>query len=89
MQHVAAQDPFHGVFIQTSESRLGRHPQHPATIPDPNTGRALAIATVELSGAICPSCNHRGEGGFVSFVADLRLVFACPNCRRLVWISGA
>ena len=84
-----AADPFHGLFVHAADARLGRHPQQPATLADPETGRHLQIATIELSGAICPACDHRGEGGFVSFVADLRLVFACPNCRSLVWISGA
>lgn len=79
-----------GVFTHVASGpRLERHPAAPATLPDPQTGRALAIATVELSGAICPSCRRRGEGGFVSFVSDLRLVFACPHCRDLVWIAGA
>jgi hypothetical protein len=30
-----------------------------------------------------------GGGGYVSFVSDLRLAFACPSCRTLVWIAGA
>ena len=89
MQQLAAQDPFQGLFVHTEDARLGRHPQGPSTLADPKTGRALEIATIELSGAICPSCDHRGDGGFVSFVADLRIVFACPHCRNLVWISGA
>ena len=89
MPQLAAHDPFHGLFVHTEEARLGAHPQRPSSLPDPHTGRALQIATIELSGAICPSCDHHGEGGFVSFVADLRLVFACPNCRSLVWIAGA
>jgi len=38
--------------------------------------------------AICPECRSRGEGGFVSFVSDLRMVYACPACRRLVWMPG-
>lgn len=83
-------DPYHGVFTHDAPgSRLVRHPAAPPTLPDPLTGRALRIATVELSGAICPSCSKRGNGGFVSFVSDLRLVFACPHCRGLVWIDGA
>lgn len=68
---------------------LARHPAAPPTLPDPKTGRALRIATVEISGAICPACERRGKGGFVSFVADLRMVFACPHCFDLVWIEGA
>jgi hypothetical protein len=58
-------------------------------VPDPDTGRSLRISTVELSGAICPACAKHGDGGFVSFVADLRLAFACPNCQGFVWIAGA
>ncbi len=25
----------------------------------------------------------------VSFVQDLRLVYACPSCKQLVWLPGA
>jgi hypothetical protein len=85
-------DPFHGVFTREpgpSGTRLGRPSQPPASVPDPVTGRSLRIATVELSGAICPACSQRGDGGFVSFVSDLRLVFACPNCLAFIWIAGA
>ena len=92
MHQSAAADPFHGVFVHqsgTEGNKLGRGTAPPSTLPDPQTGRQLRIATVELSGAICPSCSERGNGGFVSFVADLRLVFACPNCRELIWIAGA
>lgn len=84
-------DPYFGVFTHehSGTPRLLRHPAAPLTLPDPQTGRALRIATVEVARAICPSCQQRAEGGFVSFVADLRLVFACPHCRELVWIAGA
>jgi hypothetical protein len=74
---------------ETGEARLTRHPEAPATLPDPLTGRLLRIATVELGGAICPACEQRAEGGFVSFETDLRLVFACPHCREMIWINGA
>ena len=71
--------------------RLSRHPVPPQSLPDPKTGRALRIATVEIAGAgaICPSCAERSEGGFVSFVADLRMVYAGPQCEALVWTRGA
>ena len=85
-------DPFHGVFtheVGPSGGRLGRPSTLQATLPDPQTGRQLRIATVELSGAICPACAQRGEAGFITFVADLRLAFACPNCLELIWIAGA
>ena len=85
-------DPYHGVFTHEVERgglRLGRGMPLPATLPDPDTGRHLRIATVEVSGAICPACSKHGQGGFVSFVSDLRLAFACPNCETFVWIAGA
>ena len=83
-------DPYHGIFTRESSGpRLLRHPAAPPTLPDPQTGRALRIETVEVCGAICPSCSQRGQGGFVSFVSDLRMVFACPHCHNLVWIDGA
>jgi hypothetical protein len=39
--------------------------------------------------AICPKCSSHGLGGFVSFVADLRMAYACPSCRELVWLIGS
>ena len=89
MHELQGRDPYQGIFINAGTQRLERHPQAAKTLADPKTGRPLQIATVELSGAICPSCDARAEGGFVSFVADLRLVFACPSCHNLTWIAGA
>lgn len=72
------------------EQQLSRHSAAPASIPDPKSGRLLSVATVDASAwAICPSCLTKGAGGFVSFVQDLRLVYACPSCRELVWLPGA
>ena len=92
MAELTGPDPYFGVFVQSlvsGRARLSRHPEAPATLPDPDTGHHLRIATVETAGAICPACEQRTEGGFVSFIADLRLVYACPSCRHLVWINGA
>jgi hypothetical protein len=70
--------------------RLASNPTRPRSIPCPQTGRPLRVAHVEVSErAVCPSCTQLGAGGYVSFVADLRLAFACPSCRKLVWIAGA
>ena len=92
MQESGARDPFHGLFRQHAAGsggvRLGPQPTPPATLPDPKTGQALRIATVQLSQAICPACERKGDGAFVSFVSDLRLVFACPHCEGLVWIPA-
>ena len=87
-------DPYHGVFASSvggdGGRRLRRHPAPPATLPDPRTGRALKIATVEESRtAICPSCTIKAQGGYISFEADLRMVYACPVCQQLVWLHGA
>lgn len=60
------------------------------TVPCPETGRPLKVATVEVTDrAVCPACAQLGRGGYVSFVSDLRLAFACPACCKLVWIAGA
>jgi len=94
-QHLDSRtDLYHGLFrweqLATGEPQLSRHPAAPAAIPDPQSGRLLRIATVDASArAICPSCSTAGAGGFVSFVQDLRLVYACPSCLELVWLPGA
>lgn len=87
-------DPFHGLFeLQTHAQgapRLTSRAAAPRTIPDPETGRPLRVASLELSDrGVCPSCTQLGAGGYVSFVSDLRLAFACPSCRKLVWVAGA
>ena len=62
----------------------------PRTIPDPDTGRPLKVASLELSDrGVCPACTQLGAGGYVSFVSDLRLAFACPSCQKLVWMPCA
>ncbi len=93
MEQPGCADAFHGLFLwqQTDgRRRLTPHPNAPHSLPDPVTGRRLEIATVDVgASAICPECDRRAEGGFISFVADLRVVYACPECRQLVWIAGA
>ena len=87
--------PYHGLFRwddggSGSEPRVVRDSRGPATLPCPATGRQLRVATVEAdTAAICPSCAMRGHGGYVSFDGDLRMVYACPKCRQLVWLQGA
>ncbi len=69
--------------------RLASSAAAPRTIPDPQTGRPVRVASVELSDrGVCPACAQLGAGGYVSFVSDLRLAFACPSCRQLIWITG-
>jgi hypothetical protein len=87
-------DFFHGLFewhpSAQGQGRLASSSSRPQAIPDPQTGRLLTIASVEVSDrSVCPACTQLGAGGYVTFVADLRLVFACPSCRTLVWIAGA
>ena len=85
---------FHGLFELRPQPhgrpRLASNAVRPHSIPDPQTGQPLTIASVELSErGVCPACTQLGAGGYVSFVSDLRLAFACPSCRTLVWIAGA
>ena len=87
-------DLYHGLFrweqLSNGQSQLTRHAGAPASIPDPQSGRLLSIATVDAkSRAICPSCSTTAQGGYVSFVQDLRLAYACPSCKQLVWLPGA
>ena len=85
---------YNGLFARQHDSngipRLIKLPQASPTVPDPGTGRPLKVATLEdAAPAICPACTSKGHGGFVSFVGDLRLAYACPTCERLVWLPGA
>jgi hypothetical protein len=85
---------FHGLFDllpQThGRARLVCKADAPRAIPDPHTGHPLKVASLELSDrAVCPACTTTGSGGYVSFEADLRMAFACPTCRTLVWVAGA
>jgi len=87
---------FHGLFELPSSAlgaarlRLPARGTAPKSIPCPQTGRPLKVASVELSErSVCPACTQLGAGGYVSFESDLRLAFACPSCKKLVWISGA
>ena len=86
---------YHGLFqwhppSAGQQARITKAHDHPAALPDPQTGRPLRIATIEVSArAICPACSHEALGGYVSFVADVRLAYACPGCRQLIWIHGA
>ncbi|HQZ40190.1 MAG TPA: hypothetical protein PLH72_14230 [Vicinamibacterales bacterium] len=87
-------DRFFGLFVPETTNAglpsLVRREALPASIPDPGTGQPLRIATVDSPArAICPSCASTGEGGFVSFVGDLRLAYACPACLQMVWLPGA
>ena len=93
MHHSTRSDLYHGLFVWNSspngQPQLSRHAQAPKSIPDPH-GRSLNVATLDASSpAICPSCQTTAKGGFVSFVQDLRLAYACPSCQQLVWLPGA
>jgi len=86
-------DLYHGLFRWHTGADghpwVSRHASSPATVPCPTTGRLLRVATLEAeAAAICPSCENHGRGGFVSFVGDLRMAYACPLCLQLVWVAG-
>ena len=93
MDNLPRTDLFHGLFElwpAPGRGRLASNAAAPRAIPDPQTGRPLKVASVELSErGVCPACTQLGAGGYVSFVSDLRLAFACPSCKKLVWIAGA
>jgi hypothetical protein len=87
-------DLFHGLFRWQTDAdgqpTVSRFESRPDVIPCPTTGRPLRVATVDASAAaICPSCAQQGRGGFVSFVGDLRMAYACPLCLELIWLAGA
>jgi hypothetical protein len=84
---------YHGLFQRSADGdgqpRLSRSATAPAMIPCPTTGRPLRIATIDANTrAICPSCANHGAGAFVSFDGDMRMAYACPQCRQLVWVQG-
>ncbi len=86
-------DLYHGLFRwhpgSDGQPCLSQHEGRPTVIPCPATGRALRVATLDARTlAICPSCEAHGLGGFVSFEGDLRMAYACPACRELVWVAG-
>lgn len=90
----AASDLFHGLFhLRTTHdgaTTVAQNAAQPAAVPCPTTGRPLRVQTVEgPAQAICPRCSLQGLGGYVSFVGDLRMAYACPSCRELVWLAGA
>ena len=85
---------FHGLFDLLPQAHgratLASRADAPRAIPDPQTGHPLKVASLELAErSVCPSCTTLGSGGYVSFEADLRMAFACPSCRTLVWVAGA
>jgi hypothetical protein len=87
-------DLYHGLFHWhpglNGQPSVTRAESAPSMIPCPTTGRPLRIATIEAAAAaICPACVSRAGGGFVSFDGDLRMAYACPHCRQLVWLAGA
>ena len=86
-------DLYHGLFRWHTDGAgrpvVSRVLSSPHSIPCPKTGRSLRVATIEAeAAAICPACASHGQGGFVSFVGDLRMAYACPECRELVWLAG-
>jgi hypothetical protein len=90
----SAVERYFGIFAAernaAGERSLVRRAESPSTVPCPNTGQPLRVATIDgRARAICPSCEVTAEGGFVSFVGDLRLVYACPSCEQVVWLPGA
>jgi hypothetical protein len=91
---LARADLYHGLFRWHTgvdgRPLVSRHDSGPSAVPCPNTGRLLRVATLDAeAAAICPSCEIHGHGGFVSFVGDLRMAYACPECRELIWLAGA
>jgi hypothetical protein len=86
-------DLYHGLFHWhpgDGDPHVTRRAAAPRSVPCPTTGRQLRVATIDAeASAICPSCSGAGRGGFVTFEGDLRMAYACPQCRQLVWVAGA
>ena len=91
---IVPSDLYHGLFRfdagQDGTPRVLREHATPASIPCPTTGRQLRVATIDAdASAICPACATHGRGGYVAFDGDLRMAYACPQCRQFVWLQGA
>lgn len=91
---LAQQGPFHGLFQchvgADGLPHLSPVTPSPGVVPCPVSGNSLRVSTVDAEArAICPSCARHGHGAFVSFEGDLRMAYACPACRQLVWLPGA
>jgi hypothetical protein len=89
----ARTDLYHGLFRWQTDPdggpRVTRIAAGPRTVPCPTTGRRLRVATLDAEAtAICPACTGHGRGGFVTFEGDMRMAYACPQCRQLVWLPG-
>ncbi|MGE0451551.1 MAG: hypothetical protein AB7Q29_18405 [Vicinamibacterales bacterium] len=85
--------PYHGVLrhavTQEGDPCVVPSPTAPSAIPCPTTGHPLRIATIDAHApAICPKCSVTGRGAFVSFVSDMRMAYACPQCRQFVWLAA-
>jgi hypothetical protein len=86
-------DLYHGLFRwylgHDGAPSVARDAGGATQIPCPTTGRPLHVETIDAeAAAICPRCSSLARGGFVSFVGDLRMAYACPSCRELVWLAG-
>jgi hypothetical protein len=86
-------DLYHGLFRwqrgPEGDASVSRHDGGPSVIPCPATGRPLRVATIDAcTPGICPRCASPGRGGYVSFEGDMRMAYACPECRQLVWLAG-
>ena len=84
---------YHGLFTWhpglNGDAYVAKDAAAPAVIPCPTTGRPLRVATIDAqSPAICARCSSSARGGFVSFVSDLRMAYACPQCLELVWLAA-
>jgi hypothetical protein len=80
---------FHWERSADGQARLSSRSEAPGAIPDPASGKLIRVASVEARArAICPACQVTGLGGFVSFVSDVRLAYACPSCEQRVAPRG-
>lgn len=87
-------DLYNGLFrwhqARDGAPRVSRHELSPAFVACPTTGRPLRVATIEPAArAICSACASLGAGGFVSFVGDLRMVYASAMPAARLWLAGA
>ena len=99
MSSITAPDPcprtdlYHGLFRwhagPDGQPRVATARAAPPRFRARPRGACCAWRRIEAAAGDLSLVRSHGQGGFVSFVGDLRMAYACPQCCQLVWLAGA